>query len=164
MSKRNRPVRDFFVTVGILTACFVVSLLMQDVFRIPEQITTTFAFAVFLIALLTDGYCWGIAASVASLLLVNYAFTFPYFELNFVIPSNAYSAAVMAMIAVMTSALTTKVKHQETMKAESQREKMRANLLRAISHDLRTNWWMRPFRSSTSAIRSSGWSWSCLRR
>lgn len=154
MSKRNRPVRDFFVTVGILTACFVVSLLMQDVFEIPEQITSTFAFAVFLIALLTDGYCWGIAASVASLLLVNYAFTFPYFELNFVIPSNAYSAAVMAMIAVMTSALTTKVKHQETMKAESQREKMRANLLRAISHDLRTP--LTTIYGSTTMLRENG--------
>ena len=154
MSKRVRPVRDFAVCSGILALCFVASLYMQDVFWIPEQITTTFAFAVFLIALLTDGYYWGLLASAASVLLVNYAFTFPYFELNFAIPSNFYSAVVMAMIALMTSALTTKVKHQEAMKAESQQEKMRANLLRAISHDLRTP--LTTIYGSTTVLRENG--------
>ena len=38
----------------------------------------------------------------------------------------------------MTSALTTKIKKQEKIKAESEKERMRANLLRAVSHDLRT--------------------------
>ena len=154
MSKRVRPVWDFAICSGILILCFVASLYMQDVFRIPEQITTTFAFAVFLIALLTDGYFWGLLASVASLLLVNYAFTFPYFELNFAIPSNFYSAVVMASIALMTSALTTKIKHQEAMKAESQQEKMRANLLRAISHDLRTP--LTTIYGSTTVLREKG--------
>ena len=44
----------------------------------------------------------------------------------------------MAVISLLTSALTTKVKHQEAIKAEGERERMRANLLRAVSHDLRT--------------------------
>ena len=38
----------------------------------------------------------------------------------------------------MTSALTTKLKKWQELKAEGEREKMRANLLRAVSHDLRT--------------------------
>ena len=38
----------------------------------------------------------------------------------------------------MTSALTTQVKQQEKIKAESEKERMRGNLLRAVSHDLRT--------------------------
>ena len=138
MSKLTRIARDFIICAGILILCFVASLYMQDLFQIPEQITTTFAFAVFLIALLTDGYSWGLIAAIASVLLVNYAFTFPYFELNFAIPSNFYSAIVMAMIALVTSTLTTKIKHQEILKAENRLEKMRSNLLRAISHDLRT--------------------------
>ena len=44
----------------------------------------------------------------------------------------------MLFVAVMTSALTTNVKNQERMRAENEKEKMRANLLRAVSHDLRT--------------------------
>ena len=130
--------RDILLFILILGLCFGISVLMQEVFDIPEQITTTFAFAVFLIALLTDGYFWGLCAAAVSMLLVNYAFTFPFFEFNFVIPSNFYSALVMALIAVLTSTLTTKIKVQEAMKAETEKEKMRANLLRAISHDLRT--------------------------
>lgn len=138
MKKRGFWLRDAAITITVLALCFCISILMQDVFNIPEQVTTSFAFAVFLISLLTDGYLWGLAASVAGTLLVNYAFTFPYFALNFLIPSNFISAVVMAAISVMTSALTTKVKHQEAMKAESEKERMRANLLRSVSHDLRT--------------------------
>ena len=38
----------------------------------------------------------------------------------------------------MTSTLTTRIKKQEQLRMESEKEKMRANLLRAVSHDLRT--------------------------
>ena len=38
----------------------------------------------------------------------------------------------------MTSTLTTRIKKQEQLRMESETEKMRANLLRAVSHDLRT--------------------------
>lgn len=145
--------RDFLLFAVILSLCFGVSLLMQNVFEIPEQVTTTFAFAVFLIALVTDGYFWGLAASMVSMLLVNYAFTAPYFALNFVIPSNFYSAVVMALIAVLTSALTTKVKRQEAMKAEAEKERMRVNLLRAISHDLRTP--LTTIYGSSAALREN---------
>ena len=145
--------RDFILFGCILGLCFAVSQLMQDIFNIPEQVTTTFAFAVFLIALLTDGYFWGLAASLVSMLLVNYAFTAPYFALNFVIPSNFYSAVVMALIAILTSALTTKVKRQEAMKAETEKERIRANLLRAISHDLRTP--LTTIYGSSAALREN---------
>lgn len=154
MLKIKFRVRDMTMFLLILSVCFCVSLLMQDVFDIPEQVTTTFAFAVFLIALVTEGYFWGLAAAFVSMVLVNYAFTFPYFELNFLIPSNFYSAVVMAAIATMTSALTTKIKRQEAMKMESEKEKMRANLLRAISHDLRTP--LTTIYGSSAALRENG--------
>ena len=138
MQQHGSHLRDAAITVAILALCFCASLLMQDVVQIPEHITTAFVFAVFLISLLTDGYVYGLVAALAGTLLVNYAFTFPYFALNFIIPSNFFSALVMAIISIMTSALTTKVKRQEAMKAESEMERTRANLLRAVSHDLRT--------------------------
>ncbi len=154
MPKIKPWLRDAAITVIILGACFGTSLLMQDVIAIPEQITTTFAFGVFLISLLTSGYLYGLAAALTSVLLVNYAFTFPYFSLNFLIPSNFYSAVVMTIIAVLTSALTTKLKRAEAIKAENEKEKMRANLLRAISHDLRTP--LTTIYGSTTAIRENG--------
>ena len=154
MKQRKPRIRDVIITLGILALCFVVSLLLQDVFDIPEQVTTSFAFAVFLVSLLTDGYTYGLIAAFASVLLVNYAFTFPYFSFNFLIRSNFFSAVVMTVIAVLTSALTTKIKRQEAMKAESEMERMRANLLRAISHDLRSP--LTTIYGSCTTIRENG--------
>ena len=154
MEKYIRRLRDGAITLGILALCFVASVLLQEVFDIPEQVTTSFAFAVFLISLLTDGYVYGLAAAFASVLLVNYAFTFPYLAFNFLIRSNFFSAVVMAVISVLTSALTTKVKRQEAMKAESELERMRANLLRAVSHDLRSP--LTTIYGSCTALRENG--------
>ena len=44
----------------------------------------------------------------------------------------------MLVVSIMTSTLTTRIKKQEQLRMESEKEKMRANLLRAVSHDLRT--------------------------
>ena len=154
MQPHKFRIRDVAVTIGILSLCFFASVLMQDVFDIPEQVTTTFAFAVFLISLMTDGYFYGLTAALASVLLVNYAFTFPYFAFNFMIPSNFVSAVVMTVIAFLTSTLTTQVKRQEAIKAETEKERMRANLLRAISHDLRTP--LTAIYGSSSVLRENG--------
>ena len=72
------------------------------------------------------------------MIAVNYAFTFPFFSINFMIPVNMISAIIMIVIAILTSTLTTQIKRHEAMKAEGEKERMRANLLRAVSHDLRT--------------------------
>ena len=138
MKKFLSILKNCGIMVGILCAAFAVSVLLQDALEISEHVTTTFAFAVFLISMLTKGYVYGILAAFMGTLAINYAFTFPYFHLNFTIPTNLFSAIVMIVISVLTSTLTTKVKHQESIKAESEKERMRANLLRAVSHDLRT--------------------------
>ena len=41
-------------------------------------------------------------------------------------------------VSLITSTLTTQIKQQERLRAESEKEKMRANLLRSVSHDIRT--------------------------
>ena len=124
--------------MGIMALCFALSLITDQVPRAEMLIPMFFVLGVFLVSVLTSGYAWGISASLFSVLAVNYAFTFPYFEVNFFIPVNFFSAVVMLVVAVITCALTTKIKHAEKLKADSEREKMRANLLRAVSHDLRT--------------------------
>ena len=124
--------------MGIMALCFALSLITDQVPRAEMLIPMFFVLGVFLVSVLTSGYAWGISASLFSVLAVNYAFTFPYFEVNFSIPVNFFSAVVMLVVAVITCALTTKIKHAEKLKANSEREKMRANLLRAVSHDLRT--------------------------
>ena len=135
--KIKEYIKDSGITLLALSSAFCLSLLFQRM-DVEEHVTTVFVFAVFLTSLLTRGYAYGVAAAVIGTAAVNYAFTFPYFMLNFTIPVNLISGIIMVAIAVLTSALTTKLKQHETMKAEGEKERMRANLLRAVSHDLRT--------------------------
>ena len=138
MKKVPHTVRNVSIMLVLLCLAFLISLLFQQVFDVEEHITMLFVFAVFLTSLLTEGYVYGMIAAVVSVLAVNYAFTFPYFAFNFNVPVNFVSAIIMIVIAALTSMLTTKVKQHQAIQAETERERMRANLLRAVSHDLRT--------------------------
>ena len=148
--KTKQIINDSLITVSVLVLCFALCLVIHNILQIEEHITTVFVFAVFLISLATNGYIYGIIASVIGTIAVNYAFTFPFFEVNFLIFENLVSGIVMITISILTSALTTKVRRHEMIKAESEKERMRANLLRAVSHDLRTP--LTTIYSSTSAM------------
>lgn len=138
MKKISGYIKDAVITVVLLCMAFGISLLFQYLFEIREHATTIFVFAVFLVSLFTRGYVYGILSAFAGTVAVNYAFAFPYFRVNFTIPVNLISGTIMIVVAVLTSALTTKLKKHEALKAEGEKERMRANLLRAVSHDLRT--------------------------
>lgn len=131
-------IKKWLLTAVILILSFFISLIVQKIFRAEALIPTVFVLGVFLISLMVEGYSCSITASFVSVLAVNFAFTFPYFKLNFSVSENLFSAVIMLIITILTSALTTKVKKQNKLKAETERERMRANLLRAVSHDLRT--------------------------
>ncbi len=134
----KRWIWDVVTTITILVLSFGLCLIAEEKMGIQHSIPAIFTLAVYLIALLTKGYAYGIAASLVSALAVNYAFTFPYFKFNFIIRENFFSAIIMLTVTITTSALTIKIRKQEKIQLEGEKEKMRANLLRAISHDLRT--------------------------
>jgi len=138
MKKHNRIVIDALLTLLIPFTVFLVNLAIETFFDAHTLFPMTSVLGVFIVAWKTDGYFWGIIASLASVFAVNYAFTFPYYAFNFSLPENLFSAVIMMLVAILTGAMTTKLKAQEKMRAEASKEKMRANLLRAISHDLRT--------------------------
>ena len=135
--KSLRILCDSLISLALLVAAFALSILFQRL-AVGEHITTVFVFAVFLIALFTDSYFYGVAASVVAMVAINYAFTFPYFAFDFIDPANLIAAVIMVALAMITSLLATRLKHHKAVIAESEREQMRANLLRAVSHDLRT--------------------------
>ena len=68
----------------------------------------------------------------------NYVFTYPYWQLDFTISGYPLTFLSMLSVSLIVSALTSQIKHQEQLRVETDREAMRANLLRAVSHDLRT--------------------------
>lgn len=136
--KNHNRLKDCIYTVVILVFFFGISLCIETLFSTYTPIPAIFSLAVFMVSLTTEGYLWGIIASLLSVLAVNFAFSFPYFAFDFTIMENLVSAFTMLVITFMASTLTTKLKIQERLNAESEVEKMRANLLRAVSHDLRT--------------------------
>lgn len=130
--------RDSLVSLLFLTAAFFICLLLERLDVSSGLVGMVLVLAVFLISLVTEGYFYGVAASFLAVLTVNFVFTFPFLAFDFLTVGNLISAIVMLIVAVMTCTLTTKIKIQQAIKAEAEKEKMRANLLRAVSHDLRT--------------------------
>lgn len=138
MQKRHSKIGDISFTLIVLWFFVIVSVILENTLKAATLVPAVFTLAVFLISFYTDGYAYGIIASLISMLAVNFAFTFPYLKFNFSIFENLVSAIVMLVVTCLTCALTTKLKRIEKLKADSEKEKMRANLLRAVSHDLRT--------------------------
>lgn len=136
--KSRRTLKNISLTLIIVFGFFVICILVENFLNTYVPIPAILTLGVFLVSLITKGYVYGIVASLISVLALNYAFTFPYFKFNFTIPENLVSAVVMLMITVLSSALLTRVRRAEDFKADSEKEKLRANLLRAVSHDLRT--------------------------
>ena len=138
MKKQKHILADCLFTTVTLLAVFATNLLLQSRFQTYTMTPMVFVLGVFLVSFRTQGYFWGIAASLISVLAVNWAFTYPYWAFDLISPECISSAVVMLIVAIMTGALTTRLKQQEKVKAEAEKERMRGNLLRAVSHDLRT--------------------------
>lgn len=138
MKNDTQKTMDGMFMIITLFVCFALNLALQEIYHSRTLIPMIFVLGVFLVSWKTQGYFWGVMASLISVLLVNYTFTYPYWAFDLTSPECIFSAVVMMIVAVMTGALTTKLKAQEKIKAEIEMERMRANLLRAVSHDLRT--------------------------
>lgn len=131
--------KNLGICLGLMGTAVAVSLALSGVnddnnpFAVPVFILT-----MALIARLTDGYIWGIAASLVGTFCVNYMFTYPFWEFDLTLTGYPLTFAMMLVVSIFISALTTQIKHQEQLRFEAEREKMRSNLLRAIAHDIRT--------------------------
>ena len=138
MASKNRTIADSLFTAIILIAVFLINLFLVRQFNTKTMTPMIFVLGVFLVSWRTQGYIFGIVSSLISVLAVNWAFTYPYWAFDLISPECISSAVVMLIVSTMTGALTTRLKQQEKLKAEAEKERMRGNLLRAVSHDLRS--------------------------
>lgn len=134
----KQTLRNILITLTILAAATVICFFLQQSVGTEAHAPLLFVLAVLFISRFTDGYGYGIFSAMASVIAVNYIFTYPYFAFNFTITGYPLTFLVMLAVALSVSALTTQIKNQEKLRLESEKEKMRANLLRAVSHDIRT--------------------------
>jgi len=138
MADKKHILSDSLFAVVTLIVVFLVNLFLVEQFDTKTMTPMIFVLGVFLVSWRTQGYVFGIVSSLISVLAVNWAFTYPYWAFDLISPECISSAVVMLIVSTMTGALTTRLKQQEKLKAEAEKERMRGNLLRAVSHDLRT--------------------------
>ena len=142
--------RDFFISAAILGCAVGLCLPLQKAGTSDGFAAPIFVLTVLLISRLTNGYLFGLLASLVGVVGVNFIFTSPYWALNFTLTGYPVTFLTLLMVSITTSTLTTRIKQQARLQAENEREKMRANLLRSVSHDIRTP--LTSIVGSTSAI------------
>ena len=175
--EKGDVLRSVLVTVFFVGIATFIGWLFRR-FHFPEaNIVVVYILSVILTARFTDGYIYGLAATIAATAAFNYVFTDPYFTFSVSDPTYFITFSIMTITSIITSALTSKVKKNALEAKENERkaqenalraqenevkakqsaleaeenarewvrsreeaaqERYRGNLLRAISHDLRT--------------------------
>lgn len=152
MPKKNifdkTNVQTFFYNTLLLIGSVAIATVIGSIFHIlnvPEtNIVTIYIFFVVLSICFVKkyAYAYGIVASIFSTLAFNIFFTVPYYAISVDDSSYLITFTVMIVISIIMGRLITaereNIKRIEQKELEVVQERYRSNLLRAISHDLRT--------------------------
>ena len=130
--------RDLLVSAIILSCAFGLCNLLRLAGSSDGFASPIFVLAVLLVSRLTTGYLFGLIASLLGVVCVNFVFTYPYWAVNFTLSGYPLTFLTFLAVSIMTGTLTAQAKQRERLRAENEKEKMRANLLRSVSHDIRT--------------------------
>lgn len=129
---------DLAITVGVLALASMICEAMILIDLNESTIPIMCVLSVVVISRLTNGYTCGVIASVIAVFGVNYAFTYPYFKIDFSMSGYPVSFITMLTVSIIVSTMTSRIKLQEKMRIENEKERVRANLMRTVSHDIRT--------------------------
>ena len=145
--------------LGIATA--LAFLFFSFVSENTANIALLYIIVQILIARYTNGYLHVLFSSVFSVICINFFFTYPFFRLNFTLSGYPVTFIGMLIITLLTTATTSRLKKQTEILAKQEKqvqiarqESLRANLLRAVSHDLRTP--LTSIIGTTSSLLSDG--------
>lgn len=155
--------RDICTTIAALSGAYYASSILLNHTGAENNSALVFALGVALVSFLTTGYLYGILASVLGAFFTNYYFMAPYAA--FSLSRAGYPIATLSMltISLLICALTARIKRQKedavrrerntkmlyelneklnqeknAIELQSERERIRGNIMRAVSHDLRT--------------------------
>ena len=145
--------RDILVTIGIVAGATFVCGIIRLFSSNDLPLYLVFVLAVVVVSRLTDGLVYGIVCSAFAVFVINFAFTYPRWVFNFTITGYPFTFISLFVVSVIISTLTTQIKQQQRIKADAEREKLYADFMRAISHDLRTP--LTSIVGSTSALLES---------
>ena len=157
---------------GIMLITSLFSFLLHWLGIGKENILMLFIVGVLLVAYCTNGYPYGVTASVVSVMVFNYLFTEPVRTFSISNQDDVILLLFFLVAALISSNLTVRFRkqvevarkneqlaeqltmEQERIKFAMEKEQMRSNLLRSISHDLRTP--LTGIAGASSLIAESG--------
>lgn len=126
-------VNNIFIIIAIMITTTLVSFLFKFMGFHESNLIMVYILGVLLVAKQTTGYTYGILTCIIAVLTFNFFFAEPYYTLYTNRPDYPVTFSIMLIVAVITSALTSKVKH--TAQLSALRE-TRAELLYQVSKDL----------------------------
>lgn len=131
---------DVLKALGLYLVAVMCCLLLRsfDMHNDTSYVAMIFLLDVFLTAYWTDGYLLGIIMAVVGMFSVDIIFTYPFWHISFTLTGFPLTFLVMMTISILTATVTSRAKQTEQVRREADREKMYADLLRAVSHDIRT--------------------------
>ncbi len=132
--------RDLLVAGGLYLVSVLGCLLLRsfDPHNDTSYVAMIFLLDMFLTAYWTEGYLLGLLVAVLGVFSVDFIFTYPFWHISFTLTGFPLTFLVMMTISILTAAVTSRAKQTEQIRREAEREKMYADLLRAVSHDIRT--------------------------
>ena len=144
-SKPDSMKRDIFISVGILAVCSLIGFIFYDLGLSEANIISIYILGILMIASLTSSWLYGGTSSVIGVLLFNCLYAEPRFTLFVYDWQYSITTFVMLIASMVTNSIMTQFRRQLDLRVSNERiareadaERLRANLLRTISHDLRT--------------------------
>jgi two-component system sensor histidine kinase KdpD len=109
---------DTLKTLGILTAATLLCMALKALGIGDQNIIMVYILSVLIVSRTTMGYIYGVIDSVLSVLAFNFFFTVPYYTFNAIQPGYPITFFIMLLVALITSALTIRVKIQARLAVE----------------------------------------------
>ena len=170
---------NLMITAAFLLLAWVISSILRPYTGVENNSALVFVAMVVVISWLTDGYLYGILASLCGAFLINTYFMEPYAQFNLTLSGYPVATVSMLIPALIVCALTARLKknaieakeserrtkelfeintrlekEKAAMELETAKAGIRSNILLSVSHDLRTP--LTAISGSASAILAGG--------
>lgn len=126
----------------IMAVATFLSFFLQSYGIRKENILMIYIVGVQVITVATTGYLYGMMAAVCSVLLFNYFFTVPVHTFAMTDQNDVILLFFFLITGFISASITVRFHNQvriaEETRAQMEREKLKSNMLRSISHDFRT--------------------------
>ena len=141
--------RELLLSLSVLTAASIVGYVFKAFHLTDANIIMLYLIAVLIISIITSKIQYCLISAGVGVILFNFFFTYPEFSLSAHAAGYPITFVTMFIAAFIAGTLANKLKRniliaeqnareREEAALLAQNEQLRANMLRSISHDLRT--------------------------